>query len=129
MRAVSETPAALEPQTRAALRAEHDQLAEGLAVRTSVDAARKALYLTFFGLISVGLTVKLAWDRWGVLKPGVVRKVVGKRPLFLYVATIVAILLLVGAIRWFVAARRLMRDEDARYARYRELRRTLGLDP
>ncbi len=123
---MSETPAA--PSTREAQRAEHDALAERLAVRTSVDAARKALYLTFFGLLSVGLTVKLAWDRWGVLKPGVVRKIVGKRPLFLYVAGAVAVVLLLLAIRWFLVSRRLTREEDARYRRYLELRATLGLD-
>jgi hypothetical protein len=125
---MSESPAALDPSTREALRAEHDALAERLAIRTSVDAARKALYLIFFGLLSVGLSIKLAWDRWGVLKPGVVRKVVRGRPLFLYVAVVVAVLLLLGAIRWFVASRRLMREEDVRYARYRQLRATLGLD-
>ncbi len=125
---MSETPAALDASTREALRAEHDALAERLAIRTSVDAARKALYLTFFGLLSVGLTIKLAWDRWGVLKPGVVRKIVGRRPLFLYVAGTVAVVLLLLAIRWFVASRRLMREEDERYRRYRALRATLGLD-
>ncbi len=126
---MSEPSDAPDAATRAALRAEHDALAERLAIRTSVDAARRAFYLTFFGLLSVGLTVKLAWDRWGVLKPGTVRRIVGKRPLFLYVAGVVAILLLVGAIRWFLAARRLMREEDARYGRSRQLRHMLGLDP
>lgn len=113
----------------AALRAEHDALGEKLAVRRSIDETRKALYLLFFGLLSVGLAVKLAWDRWGVLKPGVVRKVHAGRPLFFLLALAVALLLLSLAIRLFVRARALMRDEDALFARYRALRERLRIDP
>src|SRR5512133_86089 len=106
-------PGAQAPSGAAALRAEHDALARQLEVRRSIDESRKALYLVFFGLISVGLTVKLAWDRWGVLKPGVVRKFHAGPPLFFLLATGVAVVLLALAIRGFVRARRLMRDEDA----------------
>jgi hypothetical protein len=113
----------------AALRAEHDALGQKLAIRRSVDEARKALYLVFFGLISVGLTVKLAWDRWGVLKPGIVRKTHPGPPLFFLVATALTLVLLSLAIRGFLRARRLMREEDALFARYRALRERLGLDP
>lgn len=113
----------------AALRAEHDALAAGLAVRRSVDHVRRALYLLFFGLISVGLTAKLAWDRWGIPRPGVVRKVHAGPPLFVIVAVILALALLVLAIRAFVRARALMRDEDARFARFRALRDRLGIEP
>ena len=113
----------------AALRAEHDALGERLAVRRSIDEARRALYLVFFGLISVGLTVKLAWDRWGVLKPGVVRKLHAGPPLFLLLAGTAAILLLVLAIRAFLRARALMREEDAVFARFRALRERLGIEP
>ncbi len=124
MKPALEAPAA----SREALRAEHDALAERLAVRTSIDAVRKALYLVFIGLLCVGLTAKLAWDRWGALRPGVVRRAHTGPPLFLYVAATVAIVLLLLSIRSFLLARRLMREEDARYARYRELRAILGLD-
>lgn len=117
-----------DPRTREGLRAEHDALAERLAVRTSIDWARKAFYQLFLGLISVGLTAKLAWDRWGTLKPGVVRKAFTGPPLFLWLAVAAAVVLLLLAIRSFARARRLMRDEDARWARYRELRSVLGLD-
>ncbi len=116
------------PADAAALRAEHDALAQRLAARRSIDWVRKALYLLFTGLLSVGLTLKLAWDRWGVLKPGVVRKVHPGRPLFFLVALLVALVLLSLAIRAFVRARTLMREEDALFARFRALRGRLGLD-
>ncbi len=122
------SPGETAPADAAALRAEHDALGEKLAIRRSIDELRKALYLLFFGLLSVGLTVKLAWDRWGVLKPGVVRKIHAGRPLFLFVATGVTIVLLSLAIRGLVRARALMRAEDALFTRYRALRARLGLD-
>ncbi len=112
-----------------ALRAEHDALGERLAARRSIDETRKALYLVFFGLLSVGLTVKLAWDRWGVLKPGVVRKVHAGPPLLFLAALAATLVLLSLAIRGFLRARALMRDEDALFARYRALRERLGLEP
>ncbi len=117
------------PADAAALRAEHDALAQRLATRRSIDWARKALYLLFGGLISVGLTIKLAWDRWGTLKPGVIRKVHAGPPLFFLAATVLTLVLLSLAIRAFVRARALMRDEDALFARFRALRDRLGLDP
>ena len=116
------------PADAAALRAEHDALGQKLAARRSIDELRRALYLVFVGLICVGLTIKLAWDRWGVLKPGVVRKVLPGRPLFFLVAIAVTIVLLSLAIRGFLRTRALMRDEDALFARYRALRDRLGLD-
>jgi hypothetical protein len=116
------------PDEPAALRAEHDRLGEQLAVRRSIDVLRRALYLLFFGLISVGLTVKLAWDRWGVLKPGVVRELHAGRPLFFLLATALTMVLLGLAVRGLVRARALMRGEDALFARYRALRERLGLD-
>jgi hypothetical protein len=113
---------------RERLRAEHDALAEALAVRTSIDWARRAFYELFFGLVSVGLTVKLAWDRYGTVRPGAVRKPFTGPPLFLWIAGAVTIVLLVLAIRSFAKARSLGRTEDAKWARYRELRTALGLD-
>ncbi len=120
------TPA--DPAAAATLRAEHDALAERLGVRTSVDVLRRGLYALFVGLIGAGTSVKLAWDRWGPGKPGVVRKVVGARPLFLYVAVAVTLVLLVGAIAALLKARRLAREEDRLFARFRQLRSELGLD-
>ncbi|HEY6004371.1 MAG TPA: hypothetical protein VIV57_15955 [Anaeromyxobacter sp.] len=125
---MSDAPVVRVPSTREGLRAEHDALAERLAVRTSIDWARKAFYQIFAGLLAVGLTVKLAWDRWGTLRPGVARKLHTGPPLFLWIAGAVAILLLLVAIRSFSRARRLMREEDVQWARYRRLRAELGLD-
>jgi hypothetical protein len=118
----------VDPATSATLRAEHDALAKRLEVRASIDVLRKGLYEIFFGLIAAGTTVKLAWDRWGVLKPGVVRKVVGARPLFLYVATAITLVLLLVGLAALLRARRLGKEEDRLFARFRELRATLGLD-
>ncbi|HET7824754.1 MAG TPA: hypothetical protein VFK90_05455 [Anaeromyxobacter sp.] len=117
-----------DPPTRERLRAEHDALAAALAVRTSIDWARRAFYELFIGLLSVGLTVKLAWDRWGALRPGVARKPITGPPVFFWIATAAAVVLLLLAIRSFVTARRLGRAEDAKWIRYRELRAVLGLD-
>ncbi len=121
-------PEAPRAAATVALRAEHDALAARLAARRSVDVARKALLQIFVGLVSVGLTVKLAWDRWGVLKPGVPRVHHAGPPLFLWIAMAFTIVLLVLAIRSFSKARRLMRKEEALFTRYRQLRETLGLD-
>jgi hypothetical protein len=112
-----------------ALRAEHDDLARRLAVRRSVDATRRALYQIFFGVLSVGLGIKLAFDRWGAPRPGVVRKIPTGPPLFFWAAVAVALLLLALALRSFLAARRLRAEEEALWARYRGVRAALGLDP
>jgi hypothetical protein len=112
----------------AALRAEHDELARRLESRLSVDEARRGLQRLFVGLIAVGLSVKLAFDRWGELAPGAVRKPHGGPPLFLWIASAAAVVLLVLAVRALLAARRLSRDEDRLYARFRRLRAELGLD-
>ena len=125
---MSDVPDVRDARTRERLRAEHDALAERLAVRTSVDWARKGFYQLFLGLLSVGLSAKLAWDRWGTLRAGVARRAHTGPPLFLWIAGAVAVALLLLAIRSFLATRRLMREEDARWARYRELRSILGLD-
>ncbi len=118
----------VDPATAASLRAEHDALAKRLEVRTSIDVLRKGLYTIFFGLIGAGTSVKLGWDRWGPLKPGVVRRVVGARPLFLYVAVALTIALLLGGIVAMLRARRLGREEDRLFVRFRQLRTELGLD-
>jgi hypothetical protein len=110
-----------------ALRAEHDELARRLEIRVSIDELRKGLIRLFLGLIAVGLTVRLAWDHWGTLPAGIVRKYRGP-PVFMWIATGVAILLLLLALRALVRARRLARDEDRLFARYRQLRADLGLE-
>jgi hypothetical protein len=125
---MTDAPEVRDRSSREGLRAEHDALAERLAVRISIDWARKAFYQIFAGLLTVGLTVKLAWDRWGTLRPGVDRKLHSGPPLFLWIAGMVAILLLLVAIRSFARARRLMREEDRAWVRYRALRSELGLD-
>jgi hypothetical protein len=110
------------------LRVEHDALAARLDARRSIDEVRKGAWTIFLGAIAVGLTAKLAWDRWGVLAPGVVRRVHRGPPLFLWMAGAAAIVLLAVAIRCFLRARRLMREEDEAFARLRALRGRLGLD-
>jgi hypothetical protein len=117
-----------DPATAAALRAEHDELARRLEIRTSIDALRRGLYTIFFGLIGAGTSVKLGWDRWGTLKPGVVRRIVGTRPLFLWIATAVTIVLLLAGVAALLKARRLAKVEDRLFARLRQLRAELGLD-
>lgn len=122
-------PTTSSPPDADAARAEHDALASRLAARRSVDEIRKGLYQIFFGLLAVGLTAKLGWDRWGRLAAGVARKVPVGPPLFLWIATAAALALLALSIRSFLRARRLAREEDALFARYRELRRALGMEP
>jgi len=117
-----------EPGTEA-LRAEHEALASRLAARASVDALRRALYQLFFGLLSVGLSVKLGWDRYGTLAKGVARKAHPGPPVFLWLATAATIVLLSLAIRSLLRGRRLGREEEALFARFRELRRALGIEP
>lgn len=117
------------PAAGDALRAEHDALARRLAIRTSIDEVRRGLYLGFLGLLSTGLSVRLAWDRWGPLRPGVVRKLHTGPPLLFALAVAAALLLLALAVRHLVRSRRLMREEDALYARYRQLRGELGHEP
>lgn len=119
----------LSAPATAALRAEHDALAARLESRGSVDAARSGLYQIFAGLISAGLSLALAWDRWGRLRPGVVRKAIHGPPVFFYLAISAMTVLLLLAVRSFVRSRRLMLQEDALFARFRDLRATLGIDP
>lgn len=123
-------PARLEPVSPAdaALRAEHDALAEQVAVRRSVDFARRGFQLLFVGFLGVLLSGKLAWDRWGALPPGVVRATPPGIPLYLYLAMAATVVLLGFAIRAFLRSRRLGHEEDAIFARVLALRAQLGLD-
>jgi hypothetical protein len=107
------------------LRGEHDALAARLAVRRSIDHVRRAAYAGFFAFVSGGLAVKLAWDRWFSTRPTRFRGA----PSFFFAAALVA-LALAAAVVWQASrARRLMREEDRDFARLRELRAGLGLDP
>ena len=113
-----------------ALRAEHDDLARQLEVRTSIDALRTGLLRTFFGLIAVRA---LREARLGSLgRPEARgraeaprrarRSSSGSRPPSPSSCSLLG-------IRALLRARRLGADEDRLFARYRELRSKLGLDP
>lgn len=112
----------------AALRREHDALAARLEVRRSIDCIRRGAYLGFAALIAIGLAVKLAWDRWGTVPPGAVRKIPTGPPLFFFLAAALAAVLVAVTLRDLLRARRLMREEDALFARLVALRGVLGLD-
>jgi len=118
-------PTAL-PQA-AALRSEHDALAERLATRASVDRMKEGGVLTFFSVIAVGMSCKLAWDRWGWLP---VRRLAPPRepPIFFLLALAAAVVLVASAVRAFVRAARLRREEQVLFARFTELRARLELD-
>jgi hypothetical protein len=112
----------------ATLRVEHDALAQKLEIRHSIDELRVAAYAGFASVISLGLALKFAWDRWGwskLTKP----PVRGRYPLLFLAA-----LLLFGGLG-YVTIRALRRarvhraEEEALYARFRELRQVLRLDP
>ncbi len=109
----------------AALRIEHDALAAKLAVRRSIDLMRRFAYCAFAGFIMGGLSVKLAWDRWFSVR---LTRFKGP-PVYFFVALAITIVLVALAAHYLIRARRLMRSEDALYARMRELRDRLGLDP
>lgn len=111
----------------AALRAEHDALAELVATRASVDRMKEGGVLTFFTVIAFGMTAKLGWDRWAWLpvnKP----EPEGEYPLFFLVAALVTLVLLRFAVRRFRAASALRREEAVHFARLLALRARLELD-
>ena len=112
-------------QAHGELRAEHDALAERLAARRSIDLVRRGAYIGFGGFIATGLTVKLGFDRWVSTRATRFRG----PPVYFFIALAVALVLVALALFFFVRARRHMREEDAQFARMRELRRTLELDP
>jgi len=120
-------PAAPSPGDRAALRAEHDALAERVAIRASVDRMKEGGVLTFFTVISLGMTSKLAWDRWGWL-PANRPPPEGEYPLFFLLGALLTLVLLRLAVRRFLAARALRLEEAVIFAQVRELRARLELD-
>ena len=115
------------------VRAEHDALAAQLATRRSIDRVRRAAYLGFAGFIGVLLTAKLGWDRYAWRRTPAQIEYLRTHPLkgppfFMWLAMAAAVVLLGLTIRELVAARRLMREEDALLDRFRALRRTLGFE-
>jgi hypothetical protein len=113
------------PESSAELRAEHDSLAERLSARRSIDLVRRGVYAGFFGFLAGGMSVKLAYDRWFSTR---VTRFRGP-PVYFFAALALAIVLLVAAAWIFLRARRHMGEEDAQFARMRDLRRRLELDP
>ncbi len=112
-----------------ALRAEHDALARELAVRPSVDVLRRAWVQGFLCLTCAGLAWALLWDRYGKTPT----EFALQHTTFFHVGWIVAALAAATLFGFFVASlrrwRRMAREEDRRFARLRELRRALGIDP
>jgi hypothetical protein len=109
----------------AALRAEHDALAERLSARRSIDLARRAAYTGFAGFLASGLAVKLAFDRWLSTRPERMRA----PPVLFFVALAAALALVLATALVARRVRAHMREEDAAFARMRRLRDVLGLDP
>jgi hypothetical protein len=120
------TPTALTSAEESALRAEHDDLAGRVATRHSIDDVRKGAYAAFGLVMSGGLAIKFAWDRWG-WGPRPVRPP-GRYPLLFLAALGLAIFLALFTASAFLRARRAMRVEDLDFARLREIRARLGID-
>jgi cytochrome c-type biogenesis protein CcmH/NrfF len=111
-----------------AMRAEHDALAVKLRIRRSVDELRTAAYAGFAAALSLGLTVKFAWDRWGwskLAKP----PIRGRYPLLFGGALILFCALAWVTIRALRRARVHRAEEETLNARFLELRQVLRLDP
>ena len=109
------------------LRLEHDRLAARVAARTSIDDVRRGAYGSFALFISVGLSLKFAWDRWGWGPRPV--KPLGRFPLLFTASALVALILAWFVVRSFVRARAAMKVEDRDFARLREVRARLGIEP
>jgi hypothetical protein len=116
-----------EQERRLALRAEHDRIAEEIGTRVSVDHVQNGGVLAFFSFISVGLTVKLGWDRWGWLPAGKPPPPPGI-PLWFLSAMALAVVLIGFTVREFLRARVLRAVEAEKFARLLALRRELELD-
>lgn len=119
-------PPTLDPRLEAELRSEHDQLAVRVSARRSIDDVRKGAYRAFGLVVSAGLTVKFAWDRWG-WGPRPARPP-GRYPLLFLLALGLSVALAILAVAAFRRARRAMAIEDRDFARLRELRERLGID-
>lgn len=115
------------PDEAAALRAEHDALIEQVSTRASVDRMKEGGVLTFFTVISLGMTAKLAWDRWGWL-PANKPKPEGHYPLWFLLGALLTLVLLRYAVRQFQRAQALRREEAVLFDRLQALRARLELD-
>jgi hypothetical protein len=114
-------------ERRVAMRAEHDRIAEEIGTRYSIDHVQRGGVLAFFSLIAIGLTAKLAWDRWGWLPVNKPEAPPGVPAWFLMALALAAVL--VGfTVRELVTARRLGAVEDERFKRLLALRKELELD-
>ena len=116
------------PSGEATLRAEHDELARQLGARRSVDELRIVAYAGFAAALSLGLTAKVAWDRWGwsrVPRPAPLLRF----PVLPALAFALFVLLLAVTVRAARRARAHRISEERLIARFEELRRTLRLDP
>jgi hypothetical protein len=123
-----EAPAA-GPAGQDALLAEHAALAAKLEARRSILEVRRASISLFLGFILVGLTGKLGWDRWGITKPGQVAPAPQHGPaLHIWATMLVAIVVLALAIRYYLRAKHLLEEEEALFARFKEVRTALGYD-
>jgi type VI protein secretion system component VasK len=117
----------LGPDRRLALRAEHDRIAEEIGTRLSVDHVQNGGVLAFFSVIAVGLTVKLAWDRWGWLPVNKPKPPPGV-PAWVLMALVLAAVLIGFSVRELLRARRLRAVEDEKFQRLLLLRKELELD-
>ena len=119
------------PAGSAALRQEHDRLAQRLEARASVDVALRGILLVAGGALALGIAAALAWNRWGYAPPG--QPPGGPVPWLsacgaLACAALAALLLATGAGK-LRRSRRLAREEATLFARLLELRRALEIDP
>ena len=118
--------APLSSSEEATLRAEHDVLAGRVVARRSIDDVRKGAYASFGLVMSAGLAVKFAWDRWGWGPPPA--RPPGRYPLLFLAALGLSLFLAVFAVAAFRRARRAMEVEDRDFARLQEIRGRLGID-
>lgn len=116
-----------EQERRTALRAEHDRIAEEIGTRRSVDHVQNGGVLAFFSVITVGLTAKLAWDRWGWLPVNKAPPPPGL-PLWFLAAALVALVLVGFTVRELLRARVLRAVEAEKFQRLLALRKELELD-
>lgn len=119
-------PPELGPELETALRTEHDLLAGRVSTRRSIDDVRKGAYAAFGLVMSAGLTIKFAWDRWGWGPPPV--RPPGRYPLLFLGALALSVFLATFAFSAFRRARRAMQVEDRDFARLREVRERLRID-
>ena len=126
MAAPSAPPRSTPPLGRDELREEHDRLARRVATRRSIDDVRRGAYASFLAVVTGGLAVKFAWDRWGF---GPHRAPLHfKLPLLFLGALAAAVACGAYAAACLVRARRVMREEDRDFARLQELRAQLGIE-